>query len=134
MIVDLFKFLRKKSSKSTRIKGTKPKKAKAKKKITKKRPTKKASAAKKLPVAKVTKPVAVVTHYFSKIKVAVLKLKAPIELGETLSFKGHTTNFSQNIVSMQIDHEPIRAAARGKEVGLRVDKRVRRNDKVFKQS
>ena len=33
---------------------------------------------------------------------------------------------------MQIDREPIKKATKGKEVGIRVKKRVRITDKVYK--
>ncbi len=77
--------------------------------------------------------IGVVTHYFSKPKVAVLKIKkGKIEVGDSLAFQGHTTNFKQKVDSLQIDHKTVQTAARGKEVGLQVKARVRPHDVVYK--
>lgn len=93
------------------------------------------SSKKKNPKEKtVKKPqlIGVVTHRFSKINVAVLKLSAPLSTGDSIRFQGHTTEFSQTVSSMQIDHEQVKQAKKGQEIGLLVKKRVRVNDKVFK--
>lgn len=77
--------------------------------------------------------IGVVTHYFPKPKVAVVKLdKGKLALGDTLVFRGHTTNFKQKVESLQIDHKPVQEASRGKEVGLQVKARVRPRDQVYK--
>lgn len=74
-----------------------------------------------------------VIHYFPKVKAAVIKIKkGPLLEGDVIYIKGHTTNIKQKIVSMQIDREPIKKAIKGKEVGIRVKKRVRITDKVYK--
>jgi len=73
-----------------------------------------------------------ITHYFPKVRAAVIRLKAPLSLGDTVRFKGHTTDFKQNIVSMQIDHSPINQGKKGDEIGLLVNSRVRRHDVVSK--
>ena len=77
--------------------------------------------------------VGIVTHYFSKPRVAVLKIKkGKIEVGDSLAFRGHTTNFKQKIESLQINHKSVQSAARGQEVGLQVKARVRPHDTVYK--
>lgn len=80
---------------------------------------------------RVVKPVGVVTHFYTAIKVAIVKFKQPVKVGVTIAFRGATTDFKQKIVSMQFDHKPIRVAAKGKEVGMKVGKRVREGDEVF---
>lgn len=88
---------------------------------------------KPLPEAPQGEEIGVVTHYFSNPRVAVLKIKkGKIEVGDSLAFRGHTTNFKQKIESLQIDHKPVQSAARGKEVGLQVKARVRPHDTVYK--
>jgi translation initiation factor IF-2 len=80
-------------------------------------------------------PVGVVTHYFGKVGVAgISMIKGRIEIGDTISIIGHTTNFEQVIESMQIDHEPVEAAKAGDDIGIRVNDRVRVNDKVYRVS
>jgi len=73
-----------------------------------------------------------VTHFFTKISVAVLELKAPLAVGDHILFKGPTTDFEQVIESMQIEHEDIERAEAGQSIGLKVVQRVRERDMVYK--
>ena len=72
------------------------------------------------------------THYFPHVKAGVLKLKAPLKAGDTIRIKGHTTDFTETVISMQINHLPIEEAKKGQEIGLSVSSRVRRGDIVYK--
>lgn len=105
-----------------------------KKKIIKKKPVKKA-AAKRRPAA-VKKPkekiIGTVTHYFPHVQAAVIKLKAPLAAGDTIKIKGHTTDFIQQITSMQIDRVPVDTAKKGQEIGVQVSSRVRQHDLAYK--
>ncbi len=76
--------------------------------------------------------VGTVAHYFAKPQVVVVRLQAPIKIGEVLHFSGHTTDFTQEIASMEVDHEPIESAGAGSEVAIQVDERVRGHDKVYR--
>lgn len=102
------------------------KKKAAKKKISKKVKTGK-SKSKLVKKAKVN-VIGVVTHYFPKVNAAVIKLKKPLSVGDTVTIKGSTTQFEQKIESMQIDHAPITKAKKGDEIGLQVKERVRERD------
>ena len=97
---------------------------------------KKASAAKTGAMVKealAALPVAEVTHYFPHVNVAVLKIKTgTIRVGDKLHFKGHTTNFTQKVASMQIDHKPVLIAKKGDDFGVQVKSRVRAGDLVTK--
>ncbi len=73
-----------------------------------------------------------VTHFYSGIYVAVLKLTSEISTGDLVHIFGHTTDFFQHVRSMEIDHHPVRAVAAGEEVALKVLHPVRRGDLVFK--
>ncbi|MEK7137872.1 MAG: hypothetical protein AAB787_00030 [Patescibacteria group bacterium] len=110
-----------------------PKKRVVKKKVAK-RAVKKKAVKKKLVLAKVKreKPIGEVTHFFGKIKVAIVKFKAPVKVGAEVWFKGATTDFSQVIQSMQFDHKPVSVAKKDKEIGIKVKKQVREGDLVFK--
>lgn len=78
-------------------------------------------------------PVAEVTHYFPHVKAAVLKIKSgDIRVGDKLHFKGHTTNFIQKVLSMQIDHQSVLVARKGDDFGVEVKSRVRAGDLVTK--
>jgi len=101
----------------------------------KKRPAKKLRRRVKKPAAaKKTKEniIGTITHYFPKVRAAVVKLKGPLSIGDTVKIKGHTTDFKQAVTSLQIDRVPITSAKKGQEIGLLVDSRVRTNDTVCK--
>jgi len=93
---------------------------------------KKRSSAKKSPKKLEGILVGAITHYFSHVQAAVIKLKGPLAIGETVKIKGHTTDLTQIITSMQIDRVDISSAKKGDEIGLQVSSRVRQNDKVYK--
>lgn len=78
------------------------------------------------------KQVGVVLQYFSKASAAAVQItEGEIKVGDTLRFKGATTDFEQNIESLQIDRNPVENAKVGEAVGIAVKDRVRPNDKVF---
>jgi len=62
----------------------------------------------------------------------VIKIKAPLFKGETIKIKGFTTDITQIANSMQIDRVEIQSAKKGDEIGLKVNSRVRQQDKVYK--
>jgi len=74
-----------------------------------------------------------ITHFFTKISVAVIELNAPLTVGDTMLVKGPTTDFEQVIKSMQIEHENIQKAEAGQSIGLKVEQRVREQDIVYKK-
>ncbi|MFH1441530.1 MAG: hypothetical protein ABIH18_05785 [Candidatus Omnitrophota bacterium] len=73
-----------------------------------------------------------ITHYFPKVRAAVVLLKTALSLGDSIKIKGHTTDFAQAVDSMQIDRVVVKTAKKGKEIGLLVNSRVRKGDKVYK--
>lgn len=77
------------------------------------------------------KPIGEVTHYYSKIGVAIIKFFKTVPLGTKVRFRGVTTDFEQTINSMQFDHKSISEAKKNQEVGVKVDQKVREGDKVF---
>ena len=74
-----------------------------------------------------------ITHFFTKISVAVIELIAPLVVGDTIMIKGPTTDFEQIVESMQIEHNNVQRAEAGQSIGLRVAQRVRENDMVYKK-
>jgi hypothetical protein len=77
------------------------------------------------------KKVGVVTQYFGKIGVAAIMLEDELEVGSRISIVGHTTNFEQNVESMQVDRESIEKGKQGQEIAIKVIDRVRENDVVY---
>jgi translation initiation factor IF-2 len=73
-----------------------------------------------------------ITHYFSKIGVAVVELtKGSLKVGDTIHIKGHTTDLYQKVESMQVEHNNVLLAKKGESFGLRVESQVREHDLVF---
>jgi len=78
------------------------------------------------------KRVGKVTHYFDHLSVAVMALTELIRVGDTLHFLGHSTDFKQQVTSLQIEHKPVEAAKPGEDVAMKVEQRVHPNDAIFK--
>jgi translation elongation factor EF-1alpha len=95
------------------------------KKKTRKKPAKKTKAKKSIPV------IGVVTHYFPHVKAAVIDVKRSIAVGDYIALKGHTTDFRQDVKSMEVDRKPIKRAKRGDDIGVQVKRRVRVGDRVY---
>jgi len=73
-----------------------------------------------------------ISHFFTKISVAVIELTSTLSVGDRIVIKGPTTDLEQTVNSMQIEHENVKAAKAGQSIGLKVDERVRENDVVYK--
>ncbi len=74
-----------------------------------------------------------VVHFFGGPSVAIVKLTTgELAVGETVRFHGHTTDFTEAVSSMQVDHQPVSKAMPGQEVAVKVASRVRVHDKVLK--
>jgi translation initiation factor IF-2 len=77
--------------------------------------------------------VGVVVKFFAKPSVAAIEVRSEsIKNGELLRFKGHTTDFSEKVSSMEIDNKTVEEAPAGSLIGIKVKERVRENDKVYK--
>ncbi|MDP3042251.1 MAG: hypothetical protein Q8N62_05985 [Candidatus Omnitrophota bacterium] len=127
----------KKSTKKLTKKTVKKAVKKSTKKLIKKKTNKKTSVSKKKPAIKKTtkvegKLIGLITHYFPHVQAAVIKLKGPLAKGDTVKIKGHTTDITQIVNSLQIDRVDIQSAKKGDEIGLQVTSRVRQQDKVYK--
>ncbi|MFC2163179.1 EF-Tu/IF-2/RF-3 family GTPase [Candidatus Altiarchaeota archaeon] len=79
------------------------------------------------------KKVGQVFSYYPKAEVAAVRMTDGIlRKGDKIHILGHTTDFTQNIDSMQIQAEERDEVRSGEEVGLKVHERVRPNDGVYK--
>lgn len=75
--------------------------------------------------------VGVVTHYFSKAGVAAVKLSGKIKIGDRVKFVGSSTNFEDEITSIQLEHQKLSEAESPYEVGIKVKSKVREKDRVY---
>jgi len=74
-----------------------------------------------------------VSHYFSKIGVAVIELSDKLSLGDTVRIVGgEATDFEQAVDSMEMEHEKIKEAKAGDAVGIKVKEKVREGYKIYK--
>jgi len=74
-----------------------------------------------------------VSKYFAKVGVAGIQVEiGSLNLGDTIRIKGHTTDFSQTVESMQLENQAIEKAMPGQLVGIKVKDRVREKDVVYK--
>lgn len=122
---------RKRRSRPRKKSHQKPKrKSIVRRKASRRRPlkTRKKKAGFKKPQPKV---LGVITHYFPKVKAAVVKLKKPLSIGEAIWIKGKSTDFRQTVGSLQIDRKPIIKARAGQEIGLEVFREVRPGDMIY---
>ncbi len=76
-----------------------------------------------------------VTHYFDVPAVAVVKMSGgEVAVGDEIHILGHTTDFSECVLSMEVDHHKVEHAAPGEEIAIQVVNRVREHDQVFRVS
>jgi putative protease len=77
--------------------------------------------------------IGIVTHYFGKIGVAALKITdGELRVGDMIRIKGHTSDFTQAVDSMQVEHESVEIARKGDEVGMKTAEYAREHDTVYK--
>lgn len=73
-----------------------------------------------------------VSDFFARPVVAGIQLTGPLNVGDNIHIKGHTTDIEFSVQSMQIDNVDVKEAKAGDAVGIKVTDRVRRGDKVYK--
>ena len=93
--------------------------------MTTKKPVKKSKPKEKL--------IGKIAHYYDKIKVAAVTLKDTLSQGDTIRVEGGGKSFTQQIDSMEIEHEKVAKAKKGKDVGFKVNQKVREGYRVYRQ-
>ena len=74
-----------------------------------------------------------ISHYFGKIEVAAIELTdGSLAVGDTIHIKGHTTDLTEKVDSIQIEHEQLQSAKKGDSIGIKVSDHVREHDLVYK--
>jgi len=74
-----------------------------------------------------------VIDYYTKVGVAAIRLTdGDLRLGDTIRIRGHTTDLTQRVESLQVEHGQVAHAERGSEVAVKVRERVRRHDDVLR--
>jgi len=75
--------------------------------------------------------VGVVTHYFDRIGVAVILLNDVLYVDDWVLFYGPRTEFEQQVISMQMNHQGVDRGEPGDEIAIKVDEPVREGDEVY---
>jgi len=142
----------KKAKKAEKAKKAAPKLKRRKLKAAKPAPRKKATrkTARKVSAKPAPKPVApqspapaapppgdrvgVVTHYYGDLSVAVVKLDPAtiLRVGDNIHIKGHTSDFSQRVESLQIGHASVNEVGPDDDFGLKVVDHAREHDVVYR--
>jgi putative protease len=106
---------------------------KAAKKILKK-PSPRPKAAKPAPPPPPGERIGVVTHYYSHLSVAVVKLEpgTMLRVGDNIHIKGHTSDFGQRVESLQVGHSPVQEVGPNDDFGLEVVDHAREHDVVYR--
>ena len=73
-----------------------------------------------------------VTHYFKRISVAVLELSDGLKVGDVVHIQGHATDFTQEVRSMEIEHQKVQSVGPGADVALKVIADVHERDGVYR--
>jgi len=75
-----------------------------------------------------------VTHYYNHLSVATLRLEpgAILRVGDMIHIRGHTTDFSQKVESLELDHAPATEVGPNDDFGLKVVEHAREHDVVYK--
>ena len=77
------------------------------------------------------KKIGKVTHYFGHIPAGAIKLTGVLKKGDKIHVKGATTDFTQTVNSIQLDHKDLEKSGKGKEIGIQIEQKVREGDEVF---
>lgn len=78
------------------------------------------------------KEIGKITHYYSHINVGIIELSDTLKVGESIHIKGHSSDFTQAVDSMQIEHATVSEAKPGDAIGIKVSQKVHPHDKVYK--
>ena len=77
--------------------------------------------------------IGVVTHFYGGPMVAVVKLESgPLRIGDKIHIRGHTSDFSQRVESLQVEHAAVDEVGPGDDFGMKVVEHAREHDVVYK--
>jgi hypothetical protein len=78
--------------------------------------------------------IGVVTHYYSHLSVATMRLEpgTTLQVGDVIHIHGHTTDFTQKVGSLEVDHAPVTEVRANDDFGLKVIEHAREHDAVLR--
>ena len=72
-----------------------------------------------------------VNDFFARPVVAGIELTGTLKVGDTVHIKGHTTDITMMVDSMEVNNLKVKEASAGDQIGIKVTDRVRRGDRVY---
>ncbi len=76
-----------------------------------------------------------IIHYYSHLGVGIIELtERELNVGDVIHVKGGHTDFTQTVDSIQVEHQNVGHAEKGKSAGVKVKEKVRDHDQVFRVS
>lgn len=73
-----------------------------------------------------------ITHYYGHLSVGIIELSDTLNVGDTIHIKGHTSDFTQQVSSMQVEHKDVTQAQAGDLVGIKVNQKIHEHELVYK--
>lgn len=73
-----------------------------------------------------------VTHFFGQLGVVAVKLTGALQVGDQVRVKGHTTDFTQSVDALQVEHANVDKGGPGEEVAFKAKEKARTGDQVFR--
>jgi hypothetical protein len=133
--------IRKKTAKKAPVKRASSKRARPAAKVavksTRRPPARPAAAAPPpappAPAAPREERIGVVTHYYNHLSVAIVRLESGhLHVGDTIHIRGHTTDFTQRVDSLEVEHAATTEVGPNDDFGLKVAEHAREHDVVYK--
>src|SRR5260370_29303242 len=78
--------------------------------------------------------IGVVTHYYSHLSVVAIQLEpgTALRVGDVIHIRGHTTDFTQKVEILEVNHAPVTEVGPNDGFGLKVVEHAREHDIVHK--
>ena len=73
-----------------------------------------------------------ILHFFPHIPAGAIELEGELAVGDTIHIKGHTTDFTQVVESMQMENKSVEKGERGDDIAIKLKERARSSDTVYK--
>ena len=77
------------------------------------------------------KQIGIVTHWYDKIGVAVVKLSSKLSKGDRILVRKSDEEFKDTVASLQIDHEDVSSAKKGDDAAIKLSQRAKEGASVF---
>lgn len=76
--------------------------------------------------------VGIVDDFYGHVSVIAFNLQGALAVGDKIHVRGHTTDMTETVDSMQIDHNAVTSAKAGDAVGVRTVGKCRSGDYVYR--